>query len=162
MAQKLVSFLNLGYTQLKAITIVPTCNAFHGPGRRKPMSQQRKIIIIFPDEHPQSVASLRQIASDEWRRKAEVLARGGLLCPYRLGTFPPGSRFCAWCTQKIILMQNYVLWKPESRKERKICSQTTNFVSGASATRFRQKRKRPLPAFVPLNLLEKYKAEPRM
>ncbi|GHO58186.1 hypothetical protein [Ktedonobacter robiniae] len=40
------------------------------------------------------------------------------------------------------------------------CSQTMSFASGASATTFRQQQKRPLLAFAPLSLPEKYKVGP--
>lgn len=66
-----------------------------------------KVIVVLPDDHPQSKAHLQQMQCPDCRSKAENLAKNGpVLCPYCFGRLPLGSRFCAWCTLKIQHMQS--------------------------------------------------------
>lgn len=67
----------------------------------------KKVVIVLPDDHPQSEAYLRQMQCEDCRRRAEDLANNGpVMCPYCFGRAPEGSLFCPWCARKIQHMQN--------------------------------------------------------
>lgn len=70
------------------------------------MREKSQVVIVFPDGHPHSKASLQRGCPDCRARLEREMATWSLRCPYCLGLLPAESIYCAWCAHQIRCVAN--------------------------------------------------------